>query len=280
MVHRSPGHVSIIDLGNQTITNIDLEKKTYSVMTFDQMKQALEQMQQKMSESRKGAASQPGENKPDVDMNFKISVNNTGKSKQIEGMDAKERVMTIALEATDKKSGQSGAMVVLADQWIAPKVPGYDEIRDFYRRMAEKINWTPDSNMFMGRPDVSQSMAEVAKETAKLDGIAVFTTTTMGPEGTQPIDRSDKSAQPAQQSQGPSAKSVLGGALKGRFGLGGRKKDPEPEQQPASGPNGGSASGVLIEMTTELRGFSNAPADPSLFEVPAGFKKIEPELNR
>jgi hypothetical protein len=31
----------------------------------------------------------------------------------------------------------------------------------------------------------------------------------------------------------------------------------------------------LLEMTTELSGFSTTPADPSRFEVPAGFRQVE-----
>jgi hypothetical protein len=122
---------------------------------------------------------------------------------------------------------------------------------------------------------MAQGMAEVYKETAKLDGMPVFTTISMGPEGMQPVDRSDKTAQPAQESKGPSVKSAIGGALGGRFGLG-RKKEPKPEpeqQQTAEG--GGAAPGVLIEMTTEMTGFSSNPVDSSQFEVPAGFKKAE-----
>ncbi len=265
MVHRSPTHLQIVDLGSQTITSVDLEKKTYTVMTFDQMKQMLDEMSKKM-----------GENKDKGEMNFKVSANATGKTKSVEAMDAKEMVLTMTMEGTDKKSGQSAAMVVIADEWIAPKVPGFDEVRDFYRRMAEKLNWTPNSNMFANRPDMAQGMAEVAKETAKLDGMPVFTTTSMGPEGMQPVDRSDKTAQPAQQSKGPSVKSALGGALGGRFGLG-RKKEPPPEPQQSEA---GAAPGVLIEMTTEIHGFSSAALDASQFEIPAGFKKVEFEARR
>src|SRR5262252_3344660 len=39
MVHRSAHNASIIDLDSQTITHVDFEKKSYSVMTFEQMKQ-------------------------------------------------------------------------------------------------------------------------------------------------------------------------------------------------------------------------------------------------
>ena len=43
----------MIDLGSGTITSIDLQKKQYSVMTFDEMKQMMEQMSQKMQKSDK-----------------------------------------------------------------------------------------------------------------------------------------------------------------------------------------------------------------------------------
>src|ERR1700730_18463132 len=36
MVHRSANNASIIDLGSQTITTVDFQKKTYTVMTFDE----------------------------------------------------------------------------------------------------------------------------------------------------------------------------------------------------------------------------------------------------
>ena len=67
--------------------------------------------------------------------------------------------------------------------WIAPGIPGYQEVRDFYKRMAEKINWTPGGNMFMQNPQVSQGMAEVYKEASKVDGVPVQQTITMGAAG-------------------------------------------------------------------------------------------------
>src|SRR5262244_298874 len=41
MVDRATTHATIIDLKAGTITSIDLQKKTYTVMTFEQMKQMM-----------------------------------------------------------------------------------------------------------------------------------------------------------------------------------------------------------------------------------------------
>src|SRR5579871_6140908 len=76
MVHRGTSHMSIIDLDAETITSVDLQKKTYSVMTFEQMKQMMEQMQQKMHQQSNSGDS-------NVDLNFKVSVNPTGATKQV-----------------------------------------------------------------------------------------------------------------------------------------------------------------------------------------------------
>jgi hypothetical protein len=276
MVHRSATHASVIDLGSGTITSIDLQKKQYSVMTFDEMKQMMEQMSQKMQKSDKG------------DVKFKVSAKATDKTKQVAGLEAKEMIMTMEMEGTDKESGQKGGMTVTTDMWIASGVPGYQEVREFYKRMAEKINWTPGGNMFATNPQVSGGMAEVYKEVAKLDGVPVQQLISMGVAG-QP-GTADGSAAPAAQQQQqqsappPSIGGALGGALGGRFGLG--KKKPAADQQapkdnpPAAGGQASGAPGSLMEMTTELSGFSSNPVDGSLFAVPAGFKKVDSDMKK
>jgi len=291
MVHRSSTSASVIDLASGTITHIDFQKKQYSVMTFEEMKQMMEQMSQKAQKSQKG-------DKPE--MKFKVSANATGKSKQVAGFEAKEMIMKMEMEmeATDKDSGQSqkGGMTVTTDMWIAPGVPGYQEVREFHKRMAERLNWTPGGNMFMSDPKVSQGMAEVYKEVAKLDGMPVQQFISMGMAGQPgaagaPADGSAPPAQPAQQQpqvERPSVGGALGGALGGRLGLGGlgrRKPAEKPVEQPAAPANapaaGGQAPGApgsLLEMTTEMSGFSSNPVDASLFAAPAGFKKVESDL--
>ena len=174
MVHRTATHASVIDLAAGTITSIDFQKKQYSVMTFEEMKQMMEQMSQKMQKNDK------------AEMKFKVSANATGKTKQVSGFEAKEMIMKMEMEGTDKDSGQKGGMTVTTDMWIAPGVPGYQEVRNFQKRMAEKLNWTPGGNMFMSNPQVSQGMAEVYKEVAKLDGMPVQQLISMGMAGQPP----------------------------------------------------------------------------------------------
>lgn len=273
MVHWSPTRASVIDLGNETITEIDLQKKTYSVMTFAEMKQMLDQLSKKTQKEPGG---------PDV--NFKVSVKDTGQSKQIAGFNAKEMVLQMEMETADPKSGQKGSMVITSDMWIAPKAAGYEEVATFYKRMSEKLAWTPGGMPMMGRSDMSQGMAELAKESAKLDGMPVYQVVKMGaagmPQGQGQPGQPGATAPPPQQQQQnvekPSVGGALGGALGGRLGGLGRKKKPQQEDTPPPPPQG-DASGSLMEMTTELSNFSSGPVDPSKFEVPAGFKQVKTE---
>ena len=280
MVHRTATGASVIDLGSGTITHIDFQKKQYSVMTFEEMKQMMEQLSQKSQKSDKG------------EMKFKVSATATDKRKQVAGFDAKEMIMKMEMEmeATDKDSGQSqkGGMTVTTDMWIASGVPGYGEVRDFHKRMAERLNWNPGGNMFMSDPKVSQGMAEVYKEVAKLDGMPVQQNISMGMAGqpgaaeggTAPAQQQSQPQAQQQPAQPQSVGGALGSALGSRFGLG--RKKPADQQASSDNPSasGGQASGSgapgsLMEMTTELNSYSSNAVDPSLFEVPAGFKKVD-----
>jgi hypothetical protein len=263
MMQRSENSATLIDLDAQTFTSIDFQKKTYSVMTFDQMRQAMEDALKKMKNSK---------NQPS-DMNFKVSVDDTGKTRQIAGFDAKEMVLRMEMQGTDKKSGESGAMYITTDMWIAPVAAGYAEVRDFQRRMAEKIAWSPSGNMFMAQPEVANGMANAAKEVAKIDGIPVLQVMSMGATPQTP-NAGAADAKPAQVEEPKPEKQGIGGALGRLGGLGGlgrKKAEPQPEQNTA-------ATGSLVEMRTEMTNFSNASIDDSQLAIPAGFKKIDAKM--
>jgi hypothetical protein len=268
MAHVGAETIQVIDLGKETITDINLKNKTYSVMTFAQMVQAMDQMSQK-------AAAQPDNKK--AEMNFKASVKETGQTKVISSLNTREVILTLVMEGTDKESGNKGSMNVISDMWMAPDVPGYGEVRAFHQRMAAKMSWTPGSSAFtQGRGDMAKAFGDLSKESAKLEGVPVLVVVSMGgaAEG-QPGQTGQKPA--AQQSQREDPPSVGGalGRLGGLGGLGRRKQEPPPKQeQPASA----STPGTLLEMTTETTSFSSGPVDASKFEVPAGFKQVQNDM--
>ena len=172
MTHAGANHAAIIDLKSETITDIDPVKKTYSVITFADMAKAMQQMQDKMAEKGK---------QENADVNFKASLKETGEKKVVSGFNTKEVVLTIEMEMTDPKSGQKGTMTVVSDMWLTPQIPGYEEVKEFYKRMATKLAWTPGTNgMAMQRGDMMKGMGQLAKESAKLEGVPVLQIMKMG----------------------------------------------------------------------------------------------------
>ncbi|MDQ2945254.1 MAG: hypothetical protein M3Y27_04820 [Acidobacteriota bacterium] len=286
MSHMTADSAQIIDLDKETITSVNYAKKQYSVMTFEQMKQMMQDMADRM-----------GQKTNDADVNFKADVRETGQSKMVGGLNAKEMVMTMTMDGTDKKSGQQGAMKIISDMWLAPNIPGYGEVRDFHRLMAAKIGWTPGQNFgaMMGRngSGMGKAMADMGKEMAKMDGVPVLQVMTINGEGTGDPGaagsaRTGNALPPNSDAASQSAAAeALGrlGRLGGFGGLGRKKKDADSSSQPpassqASGNGSASSTGALMEITTESSGFSSAPVDAAKLDIPAGFKEVEPEMGR
>src|SRR5262249_51349117 len=156
---------TVIDLDSETITEINFQKKQYSVMTFAEMTQAMERGMQQMKDTKN----------QDANLNFKVDIKQTGQSKEIAGYQAKETLLTTEMETTDPQTGQKGTMVMTSSIWIAPKVAGYEEMRQFYTKMAAKMAWPPGRSSSMAmRPDMARAMSGIAKEAAKLDGAHVL----------------------------------------------------------------------------------------------------------
>ncbi len=270
----------IIDLGAGTITSVNFKERTYSVITFAQMAEALRKAEQELQSKEKGG-----------EMSFRVSVKETGQTREIAGYNTREIVLTLEAEGKDTESGKKGSMVITSDMWMAPRVAGYEEVQSFHKRMAEKIAWTPGGGaLAQGRSDFAKAMASVQAEGAKLDGIPVLQVMRMsgaaegeaGPAAPQPQAQRQ---QPEQEK--PSVGGILGGRLGGRLGgLGGlgRRKKAEPQAEEQQQPPAEAApqqqaapagAGVLMEVTSEASGFSSAALDASQFSVPPGFRQVE-----
>jgi hypothetical protein len=280
MANISKERIQVIDLDKETITEIDPAKKQYSVVTFAQMKQAMDDAIAR-AQSQKAQKSGDAANQPNVEMKFNVSAKNTGQSKTVSGLDAKEVVITMKLEGTNTDTGQSGSMTILEDAWMA-EAPGYEDVKAFHKKMGEKMGYLFGSGMAqmgMMRPETLKGFAEVSKEMSSMKGVPVETLMKMGGEGT---GTDACAAQQAQQKQNsPSVGAAAASAALGKLPFG--RKQNNQQQAPADqsqSPNGANsqACATLMEMTTSLSGFSTGPADTSKFEVPAGYKQVENDM--
>jgi hypothetical protein len=340
--------IQIVDLDKEEMIDIDTVKKTYSVITFAQMRQAMEQMPERIQQAEQAQQpvqpEQPEQPKPNIKTTFNVDVKNTGAQKEVNGLMAQEQVVTLTMTVTDldpPANGQSGpttaTYILTTDAWIAPDPPEMKEIADFDVRMGQKMMQGVDVQAWLGqmrnsnagmaqllggKPGASDAMAQMAKEMAKLKGTRVEETLSMG--GTVPAGSGQGagSSQGAGQNSGQSGQTNSSGQVAGQvagdtaaqtaanesskmggFGsaLGGsvmsawhRKKaksnsdsnsDTNSNTATANGAgsSGAAANGnaqgtqtvVLMSMTTEKTNFSHDPAPASVFEIPAGYMKLE-----
>ena len=187
-------------------------------------------------------------------------------------------------------------MIMVNDMWLVKDIPGYKEIHDFYRRMAEKASWLPQGGSGAAAgpgAGMGQAMAAAMKNAQKLDGVPVLHITKMRPEGAEfnsAMAQQQPPQQTPQQAGQNTAEQSAGSAIAGRLGrvgglaggLGGLKRKKAESQQDAPPPPPTAAAGdtSLMEMTIESSGFSNAPVDSSKLEVPAGFKQVQKKMGR
>ena len=296
--------IEIIDLDKETITNVDLQKHTYTQMTFEQMRQQFDQavQQAKAQQAQQKAAAPPPsqpQNPDNVQVSFKVNVRNTGTTKQVNGVSADESILSMQMIGTDTTNGQQGAFAITNDMWMAPEIPGYDELRDFQKKFAIKLGQTfSGSNLTATltamQPAASQGMADMVKEMSKLKGIPVEQIMRMGAttngeplpaasEAPLPPSSDGPELPPAKDVAADSASNAIASKL-GSFGIGGfggfgHKKQappPPPADDTSNTAQQTPTSTVLMESTTQMSGFSSATIDSGKFAVPAGFTQIQP----
>jgi hypothetical protein len=269
------------------------------VVTFDDFKAALQRAQERAKEEQaKQAGTHP--EAQNVTMTPKFDAQVTGASREILGLTANEMKMEMEFQSDDpkvKQQMQSGSMIYNSDAWMAPSVPGYDELHSFYLKMAKELDWLPSTmmggmgSMKMANPQMGSGMDEFRKKALKVKGMPLLQTLsiTMAGSGVPPQGQGAQTSQtqPATQQQPPPSqdssiptnpKDAVGKALGGMFGHK-KKQDQQPSTSPdastgTSAPPAGS-SNSLMDVTVQVTSFSNDSLDSSLFDVPAGYTQVQ-----
>ena len=297
----NPESIEIIDLDKETITRVDVQKKTYTVMTFDQMRQQIEnarrEMEKKQAEHPGGApAANPNAN--DVKLSFDVKVRKTGAEKQVSGLTGKEAILTMTMKATDQTTQQqAGAMAITNDMWLVPEVPGYEQVREFHKRMAEKLASVTQgmgvdfTRMLAQNPGATDALKDMGKEMQKIDGVPIMQIMRMGTTANgQPLPAASEAplppdSSPAMPSAGDAAKQSAASMLTSHIPFGGFGHKKQQNDQPPANQNANQqgtsqqpTSAILMESQTTITNFSSAPVDDAHFALPAGFKEVQPQV--
>lgn len=301
MVRSNPHTTEIIDLDQQMMTFIDHDKHSYSVMTFQQMQQAMTNaMAKAKQQSAPSSDQQPAAGA--AQMNFDGHISSNGATRTIDGLQAKEALVTITMiaNANDGSNVKAG-MAATSEMWLVPEMPGMDELRAFNLRMAQELSTDTTANQISGmlaaQPGGAEALANLKKEASKLHGFPLLQVTRVGvsPDG-QPLPAPSVAPVASNQGNGASAGTVtreigtdagtqaadsemsklgtfgraLGSSSLGAF----MRHKPQPKAEPASSSASAAAAGVLLESQTSIDHFSTSPVDLSSFDVPAGYKRV------
>ena len=237
--------MTITRLDKEMIWNIDMLKKTYTEMTFDDMKKM---MGMAMAESEKAA-------EEDVEAKVKVDVKKSGQKKKIAGYECEEFIIKMVAEGKDVMSGETQEFEVNTHLWVSPKVKGYDQIESFQKKMAEKMGfegkYEPGLAQVLTRYGIEAE--ELTKKMKEIKGLPMLTVVKMKAAGeAAEVDEEEKAEQ----------KEAMEMAMK----MMGKKmeKAEEPEEE-----------GVLMTLTTEITEIQVKEVTDSEFELPEGFEKQE-----
>src|SRR5258708_306386 len=236
----------ILDFECQTMTNIDNKKKTYTVMSFNDLGSMTEGLKKSGAE-------------------ITVDVKETGQRKTINGYNANEVIMSMDID--NPQARQAGMkMRMEMDMWISPDVHGAGELREFYQRNAARFPWgAMGGGGGRGGQGMQNGMAELQRKMAAMNGVPVLQVVRMKSAGNE--------AQMAQAQQGMAKACAQFEEMKAKGGQQAAMADQMMARMNCK--SGGGGSGALFEATTESSGFSTNAIPASTFAIPAEYKQVD-----
>ncbi len=280
------GSYQIIDVDGKRIIQVNPKKHTYSVMTFAEMREAMQKMQERMNEEMR---KQSKENGTKVTFTPKFEVTPTDKTQTLLGQTTHEVKMKIDMvyqSQSAQQGTQSGSYATAVDSWVAPSVSGYEEVTALYKKMAVAMDWSPTTTFGMG-PRVSRSMVELYKSGKIPQGLPMLQVISLeaagqpgaqGSAGNQQSQASSSSEETA--TPGEAAAKAIGGMFGGFGGFGHKNHKPKQEQTSQTQSGQSAQAPSLMEITSRVTSYSADPVDSSLFAMPTGYKLVKSPLQK
>ena len=263
----------IVDLAEEKIYELDVRKKTYTVMTFAELRRRMEEARKKAEadaakvkeeKPAKEEKSPPDQTGKEIEVDF--SVKETGQRKAINGFDTHQAIMTIAFREKGKTLEQAGGMVITSDIWLAPRIAAMREIAEFELRYARALQGpmvTGASPEEMAAalamyPMLKDGLVRMRAEGVKLDGTAILTTTTV--EAVKSEEQMAAEKKSAEAESRPSASGGVGGLVGGLA-----RRATKGREEPKARATFMTVTSEVLKVTTDV-----AAADVAL---PAGFRE-------
>ena len=249
MAYATPHMRSIVDVEAKTVTSLNLDRKTYSVMTFDEINAAME-----------NPATADGATVTE----FKMATKEGSDTKTVLDKETQEKIVTVAMTVAITRDKIVDTQME-SHIYQAAEIEGARELKGFYKRMSG-LQWSPGLQG-LNNPEMNKALAGLFSKMREMDGLPLLSLTTVsGAIPGIPMDMSDlQNSSPSDQPAG----GVLGGKL-GALGAAMKRRSQNTDAA-------ASSSGPLLELTSEVTNCSTKPVDPAIFQIPEGFSKTDPD---
>lgn len=255
----------IIDLQEEKIYRIDYDRKTYKVVTFDELRKQMQQAQERAARNSRSHDKNEG---PEYQID--VDIKDTGKKQVINGYNTKETLVTVTVREKGKTLEQSGGAVMKADMWMGPRIAAMREMEDFDRKYVTKLfagtstgaDMQQMAMMMAQTPAFGQAMKKFEEKRSSFEGSAIRTDLSFDVVGgaEQSASERDEAASPSD-----AAARAIGGLL-GKM----KKRNEQPSSSSASA---APEPASLFNSTTEILKADTSATDADV-ALPAGFKKV------
>jgi hypothetical protein len=276
----------IVRLDEDKISHLELRKKQYTEMTFEQMRAQMREAEQRMEEAKDRQPS-PVDDSQCEWSDPKAEVKRSGEKITVAGYPAERLTIVTSQACKDKKTGSVCELALALDQWLAPDFSSGDETLKFQRAYAQKLGLTtgltPDlsdraKNLFGRYKGVWSQVVEKMRDVKGYPVKSSFAFAFGGPQCTS----SQQSQEQPPSDAAPAGAGNLASQISGRLAsaLSRRKKEKEdaapasPDTPPATVTMLPGNLVPVITMSSELVSVSTASVPGDSFSVPGDFKKV------
>jgi hypothetical protein len=258
----------LVDLAEEKVYEIDLDGKSYKVITFDEIRKKMQEEQEKAKEQMAKMQDRKDEKpaEPQKKMAIDVASKETGQKKTINGFDCRQVITTITMHEDGKTLEEAGGMVMTNDAWLTAPIPAMKEVQEFERRYIEKLSGMDAAALaqqmaqaLVMYPGLKDLMGRARVEGAKVDGTPISTVMTI-----------ESVASPEQQKQQADGEKQQdsGGGLSGMLA----RKMMKKKQAEGESANADKSRATIMTTTVDVLSVATTVGADAV-SVPAGFKQ-------
>jgi hypothetical protein len=273
---------SITRLDKELIWNVDQEKKTYTELTFEQMRKMMQSTSALLNPMKADSLRKAMEK-----LGSTVDVHKTGEKQTIAGLECERVIVTLQGVNVDATGNATDTTWVKNDVWMVPvnKVPA--ELYNFDMKMAEKLGLAEGGPMAGLLNQYADAMKKLQEKLKELNGYPVASTlsvvtTTHAQEkaraeakATAPTEEQAEVKEEKPITEERDVKSAMAGLFKKKAKEEVKKKQEEKEKQELGKAQAQVGPKTVLEVSTETQSIVTSSIAPSTFEIPAGYKKVE-----